>query len=226
MKFKSQLVSQVSGSVGGLVGARNAYGMYFRARTLPVNPNTPAQVLVRGAMTAAHEAWQALSEAVKSQWDGYAKATPLTKNGTQYTITGLAMFLRAYIQRTVADVAIPADPPDEPGLTDIGEITATVVAATKKVSIAFDNTKPWAANDNGVLLVSVSDLISVNVNYFTGPFRYIGKIEGATATPPTSPVLLDDIHTRTAGQIAMVRVIAQDHKSRLSQEYIFRVTVS
>ncbi|KKM06452.1 hypothetical protein LCGC14_1743870, partial [marine sediment metagenome] len=47
MLFKSGLITQGSGSIGGLTASHNRGGMYFRARTIPTNPATSFQTVVR-----------------------------------------------------------------------------------------------------------------------------------------------------------------------------------
>ena len=43
-------VAVISGSVGGTVFSRNKGGAYMRNRSIPVNPQSAAQVVVRAAM--------------------------------------------------------------------------------------------------------------------------------------------------------------------------------
>ena len=79
MLIKSQLITQASGSIGGLVGSHNAGGMYFRARTIPVNPGSAAQIAVRNIVAQLTAAWTAdLTAAQRTAWQTYADNVPTT----------------------------------------------------------------------------------------------------------------------------------------------------
>ena len=69
MKFKSALVTQASGSVGGMTFSRNRYGMYTRAKGLPVNPNSEFQQAVRQIFSGLSSAWNGvLTSGQRSGW--------------------------------------------------------------------------------------------------------------------------------------------------------------
>ena len=48
MLFVPTIGTKLSGSLGGIVASHNRFGSYFRQRTVPVNPDTADQQMVRG----------------------------------------------------------------------------------------------------------------------------------------------------------------------------------
>lgn len=113
MLFKSGIITQASGSFGGLTAAHNSGGMYFRARGLVTNPNSPAQVLARAALAQLANAWnQDLSQAQRDAWNLYAANTPLTNSlGDPHNVSGMAMYVRSNTARLYAGEARIDDGP-------------------------------------------------------------------------------------------------------------------
>jgi len=111
MLFKSQIFTQVSGSVGGLTFARNRAGMYTRARTVPVDPQTAQQIAVRANMATLVVRWgTTLTDAQRAVWETYAANTPvLDKFGDSVNITGQQMFLRSNLSRLQSPLLVVDD---------------------------------------------------------------------------------------------------------------------
>jgi len=79
MKFKSALVTAVSGSIGGMTGSHNRGGMYLRARATPTNPQTCKQSKARAAFgNASHAFNNTLTQAERDAWATYAAGSPYT----------------------------------------------------------------------------------------------------------------------------------------------------
>lgn len=107
MKFKSQLLQQASGSVGGLVYSHNRGGMYTRQRSIPVNPNTIRQQEVRAALTALVQAWDTiLTQVQRDAWDLYGDNTPVLNTlGDPIILTGQQQYIRSNTPRIQAALA-------------------------------------------------------------------------------------------------------------------------
>ena len=79
MKIKSAIITQASGSVGGFTAAHNQGGLYLRARSIPVNPQTPAQNLVRSFFGGLATRWrQTLTEQQREFWTIYGTTVEYT----------------------------------------------------------------------------------------------------------------------------------------------------
>lgn len=107
MKFKSSVITQASGSVGGLTYAHNRGGMYTRARSIPTNPNTERQQWLRSAFGGRIQAWSMLTDSERNAWKVYADNTPFTdKLGDQIKLTGQQQFVRSNTPRANARAVV------------------------------------------------------------------------------------------------------------------------
>lgn len=226
MKFKSALLTQVSGSLGGITFAHNQGGMYMRARAIPTNPNTPRQSVIRNAMGLAQSAFKALDGETRFGWNQYGNNTILTNPlGDEKKLTGRAHFIRQYILRAQADVTQIITFPPLPGLAILSPIEITRHLTTDTVDVAFTNTDAWAANAGGFLAVYQSGPQNGGVDFYKGPFKYVGKVAGA-GTPPTSPANMASLQDLESGQRYFFRVIAVDKDGRLASEQFLPVDIS
>lgn len=61
IKFGAMMVD-ASGKLGGQVFSKNRGGAYIRTKTTPLNPQTTAQMAIRGIFSSISSAWSGLSE--------------------------------------------------------------------------------------------------------------------------------------------------------------------
>lgn len=183
-------VAEISGSVGGTTFARNRFGAYMRNRTIPVNPNSSHQQAVRNAVAQLAARWsQVLTSDQRSEWNSYgANVTVQNALGQDVNLTGFQQYIRSNSVRTARGDPIEDDGPAVLALPEVDPtILFSVVAATGVVTTTFDNGYDWADTDDGFLYVFQGVPQNGGVNFFNGPWRYMGTIEGDTAVPPTSP---------------------------------------
>jgi hypothetical protein len=198
VKFKSQLVTQVSGSIGGLTGSHNAAGMYFRARAVPVNPSSVLQNARRNQTNALAALWSTtLTEVQREQWRSYAANTPLISNmGEPQYVSGFAHFARSIYARDLAAgcLASPSTVVDAPGVNLLATGTPPTAAAPApgdyEISVAFTNTDDWATEVGGAMLVFAGRPQNIGRNFFKGGYQFLGCVAGA-AEAPISPEALD-----------------------------------
>lgn len=208
MLFKSALVTQVSGSIGGMTGSHNKGGMYFRGRTIPTNPNSSQQQAVRSIVADLSNRWpNILTPSERAAWDIYAENVPLTGPlGEPRQVSGLNMYVRSNTPRIQAGLTrIDA----APSIFDLGEYTAptlgTIAPATNEIDIAFTAADAWDDEDGSALLVFVSPPQNPSINYYKSAFRFAGSIDGDSVTPPTSPATLTTPFAFVSGQRLFVR---------------------
>lgn len=221
MKFYSQVYSSVSGSVGGLTYAHNQGGMYARARAIPTNPNSTQQQSLRNAMGNLTTAWnQTLTSAQRLAWSVFATNVPLLdKLGQSRTISALAWYVKANSIRLQSGLSRIDTAPVvwELGTLTLPVLTLTPSAAT--ASLAFNNSDAWANEVGGAMLVYASRPQNPSINFFNGPYRYAGRINGA-ATPPTSPATITlPFVTGPAGTQLFMKVVAVRADGRPSSPF-------
>ena len=191
MKFKSQVYTAVSGSIGGITYSHNKGGLYTRGRATPTNPASPQQVVVRNAVAQLTSRWTAvLTAAQRAAWASYADAVLIPDAfGDPRKIPALSHYVRSNVPRIQSALSIIDAGPTEPTLPTMSDQSFIPDVSSTNVSITFVNTDEWAGEVGGALLVLASRSQVVGITSWKGPYRYAGKISGAV-TPPTSPQVI------------------------------------
>jgi hypothetical protein len=218
------LVSEIRGSLAGTVFSRNKGGAYIRNRTVPINPNTSFQQIVRNIMGNLSNTWVDTLTAIQREgWETYAANLLLPdKLGDMRAISGNSMYVRCNTARVQAGLVREDDAPivfvnaeTDPSLLVTGDATAD------EVDVVFDNTLPWANEDDASMAVYVSRPQNPTVNYFEGPYRFAGKIDGDAITAPTSPAAIPAPFGLTAAQKVFIRTVVLRADGSIS-ESMFR----
>jgi hypothetical protein len=210
MKIKSALIEQASGSIGGLTASRNRGGMYFRGRALPTNPNTAQQQLVRGYIQDANDRWRnTLTPSQRNGWNSLGEVVKVTDSlGEERYLTGQQWYIGETVLRLQAGIAPVDDPPYHLARTSIsGWAIDEVDATAQEVDLSFTAAGLDDDDDDDAVMVFISRPLNATVNYFKGPYRYAGVIEGDSVSPPTSPVSVALPFTVQAGQKIAVKLV-------------------
>ena len=81
------------GHTGGTVFSKNTFANYIRNKVSPVNPDTPAQSLVRSRFTSLSQDWRGLTQAQIRAWNQGAQAFAHTNVfGNNVPLTGFNLF--------------------------------------------------------------------------------------------------------------------------------------
>lgn len=184
--FKSQIVTQASGSVGGLTFTRAKGGLVMRGRAMPVNPQSEYQVAVRNAMAMLSTRWvEVVAPEYHWQWEAYGKAVAMkNKLGDQIYLSGISHYIRNNVPRVQAGLAIVDSPPDWNELGTPPKITA---AEYLWDSVSQEGTYSLTLEVNSVqatarMLVYLSQPQNRTVNFFKGPYRLAGDYGMASAS--------------------------------------------
>lgn len=171
-------VGAMSGSKGGTTASHNRNGAYFRNRSIPVNPRTSAQTVVRNRISSLSSAWRSLTQGQRDQWSAVAATLPRTDAlGQTYTQTGLQLFtgynstLLLLGESTVTD-PVPVD--TSPNIIEVSPtITASDTGGSRLMVVGFGGTV--GASTEKVLVYATAP-ISQGIN-FVGPsqFKYVAE---------------------------------------------------
>ena len=114
MLFTSPVIAEGSGSIAGLTASRNRGGNYLRARAVPVNPSTPAQIGVRTQLAVLASRWSSvLTQVARDTWDLYALNVLLPGPlGNPRNVGGLGMYIRTNIPASLAGEPVIDTAPD------------------------------------------------------------------------------------------------------------------
>jgi len=195
--------------------------MYFRARSIPVNPNTAQQQAVRNFLAQLSTAWlQVLTQSQRDAWSVYASNVPLVDSlGEARSTTGLAHYVRSNVPILQNGGTRVDDGPTVFALPTFTAPTFAVAAATDDVAVGYDNSDAWATEDDGFMFVYASRPQSASINYFKGPYRLAGKVEGDTASPPTSPETINLPFPVAAGHQVFFKVSVARADGRVSSPF-------
>lgn len=227
MLFKSAMVGEARGSMGGVTASRNRYGQYFRQRAVPVNPNSARQLAVRANFLGFAFFWtNVLTQAQRDAWDLYGdNVTWKNKLGDDISLIGYNHFQRSSGAIAAAGGTIVLDGPTNFTLPGADPTFAAAISeATQLISVTFDNTLGWANADGGWMLIHMAQPKAASRLFIGGPTRTAGAIEGDAITPPTSPetIAVPYAVAETQKTEVLARIIEAD--GRVST--LFRVAVA
>lgn len=216
-------VAQLSGSVGGVVYARNRGGAYIRNKTAPIQPNSGLQAGAKTVFAAAVNSWtNTLSASERAAWNGYASAVPYTDifGDTRY-YSGQQRYIQCYVALvnsggTAANAAVAPTV-----YTEAENVLSTSIVLKQGAATANSTAElvaPAAPADvaaGDLLLVHFGSGVTQATNYFNGPYRYAAKstfVSGATFPAAT----ITDPYGRTlsAGGVVPVywRILKADNR--------------
>lgn len=220
MLFKGILGDQLSGSLAGIVASHNAGGTYFRERATPTDPGSTYQTLVRSYMAQLSNLWKStLTGPQRTAWGVYASnVTVINRIGDAIHLSGLNHYIRSNVPRLQAGLPRVDAAPTTFNLGDFTTPTAIggTAGAPGQIDFAYDNTDDWANEDDSALLVSGSFQQLNTINFYKGPYRYAGKVDGDSVTPPTSPAAISASAAFTAGNKMFLLIRASRADGRLS----------
>lgn len=209
MLFRPTIATDLSGSLGGIVASHNKGGPYFRNRAIPTNPSTAFQQTLRNAMTVLTAAWNDdLTPAQRIAWQTYADNVPLTNRiGEARNVSGQNMYVRGNIVASQTGLPRQNNAPIVFNLGSFTEPTFLIADQTgQALSIGFTAADDWANEDDSAMLVFVSRPQNPSINFFKGPYRFSGRIDGDSVTPPTTPASIPAPFFITAGQRVFIQI--------------------
>ena len=111
------LLGNISGRIGANVFARNAAGGYIRNGTIPVNPNTPRQAVVKAGLSQANFDWQnVLTPEQRADWKAYGLASPtLNRQGQSILVPGREWYIGRAAFAIANGLTTPSDAPTQNG---------------------------------------------------------------------------------------------------------------
>lgn len=178
------------GSVGGVVFSKNSTSHYMRARSIPVNPNTDKQNVIRAALAELSVRWSTVLTALKrASWELYGTNVSMkNKLGEAVNISGYNHYLRSNIPRIQGGLAAVDDgptvfelPAQDPDFAIVADETA------QTISFAFDIALLWALETGAYMFKYQGIPQNAQRNFFNGPWNYIGKIAGVDTTGASTP---------------------------------------
>lgn len=189
------VMTQMSGSLGGITAGHAQGGIYLRARAIPVNPSSTYQAQIRSAMTAMATRWtQTLTAAQREAWALYgANVATTNRLGDVIFLSGQQWYIACNVPRVGGDAKISGistpivdDAPTTFDRGDPGALGITTLGEAGGLALAIGGAPAWAAIDDAYILVYQGKPISAGRNFFAGPYRLVTIEPGDSVTPLTS----------------------------------------
>lgn len=236
MIFRSEHMTEVSGSIAGVTYSRAKGGvLYRRARAIPVNPATSFQGQVRNALTELVTRWvENLTSVQRTSWDTYGANVLVTNAiGQVVALSGQNWYIGSNTPRLQAEVKLPAFFPlpggttivdSAPTLFDRGDFTSPtvgVVSATTGIAFTITVSDDWAVEDGAMMLVFQGRPRNASRTFFAGPYRLVNIIPGDSVIPsPSQPIPIVSLNANgfpiTEGQVIDLVVVVSRLDGRLS----------
>ena len=175
-------------------------------------------------MTVLSTRWiDTLTEAQRLAWDVYAGAVEVTNPlGDSITTTGLNMYIRGNTPRIQCGYPIVDDGPIIYSLASFTDPSFAIDEPAAECDLTFDNTDDWANEDDAGMLLYASRPMNPTINFFKGPYRFAGLVDGDAITPPSSPAAIGVPFAIAVGQRLYFKVTVTRADGRLSP--VFRGT--
>lgn len=224
MLFKGTIATALSGKMGGIVASHNRGGQYFRQHTIPTDPATNLQTIVRANTSQLANAYSTqLSSAQRVAWETYAlNVLRPNRLGDLVNIGAIAHYIRSNGVRLQAGLDRVDDAPTVFNVGDVDPTTfLTITADSTTGSLAFADDVDWVDESGSALLLYVSRPVNPTINFFKGPYRFTAAILGDDTTAPTTPaaITLEQIHG--AGTLAHAKIAVSRVDGRLSDPFRF-----
>lgn len=164
--------TQIKGSTGAVTFQSTPGGLVMRARTVPVNPNTMRQQIIRNAMNAAAQAWKitGADPALYALWVNYADNTSWTNRlGDTVRLGPRQQYLRINSFLGGGGEAIIEEPPVLPGIPSpaIVEYSVDTTDGFQALSVA-----PALADDD-LCLFQLAGPLPRTKYFFNGPYPIV-----------------------------------------------------
>ena len=217
------IASDIRGSIGGTVFSRNGSGAIMRARVKPVQPNTAAQNRAKTFFGAANASWNNgdVSAVQRTAWRAYASAVKwLNALGGVITLAGNSVFNQSATARLTAGLPVIFDGPTtltQGQMDAVFEVEAD--EAGQLLTVTFDDTREWAANDLGGMSIFMGQPQNAGANSFSGPYTLAGALLGNTAVPITSPLTVAAPFVVVEGQRITARARICESDGRVSKYF-------
>lgn len=168
------------GHTGGTVFSKNTYANYIRNKVTPVNPDTPAQALVKARFTGLSQDWRGLTQAQRDAWNQGAQAFAHTNIfGNNVPLTGFNLF-KQLNQNLLAAQAAQID--DIPTVSDVFAFTSQSLSADTTggtLDLTFTPAIPVGTS----VIVYATPGVSAGINFVKSEFRQIVVLGSGNASP-------------------------------------------
>lgn len=214
MLYRGVLATDLSGTLNGMVAARNRGGAYLREHVIPVDPETTRQVNCRDAFADLWGFWSAtFDQADRDLWETYARSHLRTgRIGHRRELVGWTAFCRQnyhiaqYYQQFGGVLSLGTSPPTQAASFNILPYLTYSLESTYNVN--FSDADTWRTDATNALLVYLSAPQPATRNFYKGPYQLAGAVFGDEFAPPSTPEPITHGVQPDPGQRVWYRIFA------------------
>jgi len=232
MKYKSPLLADAAGSLGGLTATRNQGGQFLRSRASRVNPNTASQNAVRSTMGALTSFWGTLTAEQCASWHAYAAQVLLPDTfGDHRLVSGFNHFIRSNTPRLrvlgPSNIISSAPSIFNLGATPILSGNMLAVAPFGELILCLTINlmdAPEVADDESFVFTYIAPPFSPSRSYYRGPYNYstFGPVGSAASQPIEIYINSKHYWNPCGGQGVKVRCYQSQGDGRMSGDLYFQ----
>jgi len=202
------LAGQVSGSIGSETYSHNRFGAYVRLRSIPVQPNSAAQLMRRAELATRSAAWSALGDSTRLSWKVWAQNNPIVDRlGDKRILDGHMAFVMCNARLAPLGWPTFTTPPIKAAPTALTSLSITASAATQNVTIAF---APSPIGAGLMLWIQACKQPTASVNYVKNLLRWIDADTVLGGTPYTCTAFATKCGVMTSGETAIMWINVLD----------------
>jgi hypothetical protein len=203
------LSSRVSGSIGDRTFSRNAAGPYVKTRTIPTNPDTPTQSIMRRRFRNLTRLWAgALTETERLGWNVYARNVPVRNRlARERHITGFQHYIRSNYTRMRWNFTRIDTPPRIFNLGEFTPFEVRIETPPLRFLIQWNTADNWTGEPMARAFVSITSPYPPAIRSFKPPYIFWAALPGIpppprTLNPPIGAILGDTIFGKVQVQRA------------------------
>lgn len=176
IKFGAMMVD-ASGKLGGQVFSKNRGGAYIRTKTTPLNPQTTAQMSIRGIFASISSAWSVLSEASRQSFNNLVSSYARTDIfGDLRNPSGKNLFQRLNQNLAISgqDQIIICSQPQEVPFANLSEVVLN--SDDSEINLSYSGNATGSK-----IVVWATPPLSAGTSFVKNKLRQIGVLVGAEA---------------------------------------------
>jgi hypothetical protein len=171
------LMTNMSGSTGGVTAGHNKGGLYLRARSIPTNPNTIPQQRAKADFTIAVAQYGELTPEQRLAWEAFAQQQEHTNRlGESIQLSGQQQFVAinsALASAGMTAITVPPTPNTKP---EAFTLDGTQAPNNTTNTIGTLNAGVLGSADRYVF--GIGNPVGPGVRYYGGPYRIGGTQDG------------------------------------------------
>lgn len=172
--------ADIRGKLAGNVFSKNSFANYIRAKTSPVNAQTPAQTSVRADFGSLAQTWRTLTDTQRFLWQTSAINFLQTNVfGQSFNYTGFNLYMHINRWRQEINIAVTTTPVAPAQVTNIQADSLTIDNGGTLFEVAFT---PAIPADHSVIVYATTGL-SAGINFVKSFYRKIDVLTDVDLSP-------------------------------------------